>query len=151
MIRNAAKTLNSWADIASMAFLAVAAIIVFMQVVFRYVLRMGFAWTEELARYMIVYCCMVGASVVVRDDGHPKIEILTELLPSGVRRALEMALDLVVLFFLAVMTWQGIDSTIFGLTTRTAGLHMPWAVAYAAIPISGVLMAVQVLCRILGR
>lgn len=151
IVGSIAGAANSFADVVSVLCLAVAAILVFMQVLLRYVFRIGFVWTEELARYLIVYCSLIGSSIVVRNDAHPRVEVFVELLPHALRRYFSVLLDLLVLGFLGVLIWQGIESTMFGMRTKTPGLAMPWAYAYAAIPVSGVLMAIQVVFRMVSR
>ena len=119
IVGSIAGAANSFADVVSVLCLAVAAILVFMQVLLRYVFRIGFVWTEELARHLIVYCSLIGSSIVVRNDAHPRVEVFVELLPHALRRYLSVLLDLLVLGFLGVLIWQGIESTMFGMRTKT--------------------------------
>lgn len=142
-----AHTMNTYADRVSAVLMAAAGLVLLMQVVLRYAFSTGFAWSEELARYMIIYVSLIGSSVVISVDGHPRVDALLEWLPVNVRRYTRFALDFATLGFLCVLTWQGAESMMFGLTTRTPALQVPWAWAYASVPIGGILMAIQVLCR----
>ena len=144
-----AYAVNMWADRVCVVLLAGAGLTVLMQVMLRYVFHTGFSWSEELARYMVIYVSLIGSSIVIGGDGHPRIEILIEMLPMKSRRYTELTLNLLVFAFLCVLTWQGVESTVFGLNTRTPALQMPWAWAYVSIPVGGILMAIQVLCRMI--
>ena len=49
-------------------------ILVFSQVVMRYVFQSSLYWSEELARYLFVWQTWLGASLAVREASHIRIE-----------------------------------------------------------------------------
>ena len=55
------------------AFTMVSA--VFMQVIFRYVLKAPLSWSEELARYTFMWITFLGASVALRQNSLPNITL----------------------------------------------------------------------------
>src|SRR5690606_9920890 len=58
------------------------AIIVFLQFFTRYVMNDSFAWTEEIARYMLMWVTFVGAATAFRRGTHISVEAAQELLPA---------------------------------------------------------------------
>ena len=105
------------------SLLAIWAIValVFFQVFFRYVLGIGLAWPDEMARYfhiLIVFLCL---GSVTRDDRHIRIDILSRRLAS---EAIDVFL-LFTLFFTAVVLVAGaahVMTRIGGLRTPAAGM-----------------------------
>ena len=62
------------------------AFIVFLQFFTRYILNDSLAWTEEIARYALIWITFIGAAVVVRKNSHIAVEVLLHFLPAGSAR-----------------------------------------------------------------
>ena len=65
--------LNRWVLIALMAAMAV---LVFANVVSRYVFNYSFIWVEELSRYMMIWVGFLGAGLVLRVGAHIAVDVL---------------------------------------------------------------------------
>ena len=75
----------------------------------RYFLNDSAAWTEEIARYLLICTVFIGISAAVRDSRHIHVDFLYRLIPRLVGRVLSTLVDLVQIAFLAyavVLTWQ---------------------------------------------
>ncbi|MCW5656125.1 MAG: TRAP transporter small permease [Burkholderiaceae bacterium] len=82
---------------------------VFYQFFTRYVLNDSAAWTEEIARYLLIGTVFVGASIGVAKNNHIQVDLLYRYLPKGAARALAVAVDVLrIAFFgaMVVLTWQ---------------------------------------------
>src|SRR5215467_8529285 len=66
----------------------VLAATIFYQFFTRYVLNDSAAWTEEIARYLLIAMVFVGASAMVRLERHIHVDFLYRYLPRQVGRAL---------------------------------------------------------------
>ena len=94
------------------AFFWLLALNVFYQFFTRYVLNDSAAWTEEIARYLLICTVFVGIAWAVRDTRHVHVDFLYRLVPHGIARVLSTVVDIVkILFFAyaAVLTWQMMD------------------------------------------
>ena len=78
---------------------------VFYQFFTRYVLGDSAGWTEEIARYLLIVVCFVGASMGVRRNTHIHVEFLYRWLPGAVARAMSTFVDVVRIAFLGYATW----------------------------------------------
>src|SRR5258708_18859271 len=78
-------------------------IIVFLQVFSRYVLNSSFAWTEEIARYLLIAVTFVGGGIAVRKNSHIHVEILYVLLPKLGGRILATVVDVLRIGFLGLL------------------------------------------------
>lgn len=125
--------------------LIIAGLSIFMQVILRYVFEIGFPWTEELARYLVIYLSLIGSSIVVKNKDHPRIDMIYDLFSKKGQAFLSFLFNVLNLIFLLVLFWQGIDNTCFGLDTRTPALQILWAWPYASIPLGAGLMIFQML------
>jgi TRAP-type C4-dicarboxylate transport system permease small subunit len=94
-----------WEDWLALAVFWLLALDVFYQFFTRYVLADSAAWTEEIARYLLVVVCFVGAAMGIRRNTHIHVEFLYRWLPAGAARALSTFVDVVRLAFLAYATF----------------------------------------------
>ncbi len=85
------------------------AIVVFMQFFTRYVLNNSYAWTEEIARYLLIGVTFFGLFVVVRKESNIAVEIFYRWMPRRMRVALSTLVDLLAILFYGWMTWLCIE------------------------------------------
>jgi TRAP-type C4-dicarboxylate transport system permease small subunit len=76
-----------------------------MQFFSRYVLNDSIAWTEEIARYLLMVTAFMGAALAARRGTHIALEIVPNLLPPGPRRWVHLALGLMTIGFFAIAAW----------------------------------------------
>jgi TRAP-type C4-dicarboxylate transport system permease small subunit len=93
--------LEAWAALA--LFWALAGV-VFTQFFTRYALNDSAAWTEEIARYLLIGVVFVGASIGVAKNNHIQVDLLYRYLPARVCRWMAVAVDLVRIAFFGSMT-----------------------------------------------
>lgn len=87
---------------AALALFWALGLTVFYQFFTRYVINDSAAWTEEIARYLLIGVVFVGAAIGVRKNTHVQVDILFRYLPARACRALSTAVDAVrILFFAA--------------------------------------------------
>ena len=77
---------------------------VFYQFFTRYVLNDSAAWTEEIARYLLVATVFVGAAIGVSKNNHIQVDLLYRYLPPAAARALATLVDLLRVAFCGAMT-----------------------------------------------
>lgn len=118
------------------------------QILSRYLLAEPSSWTEELARFLLVWIGVLGASYAYREKMHLGIDLLSQRL-HGVRAVLlELVVNLVVMVFavavmivggyrLVAMTWE--------LNQISPALGIPMAWVYAVVPLSGLLIVLYAL------
>src|ERR1700754_2903598 len=67
------------------------AFIVFLQFFTRYVLNDSLAWTEEIARYGLMWVVFIGGAVVTRKNTHIAVELLSNVMRPGPLRSVLLA------------------------------------------------------------
>jgi TRAP-type C4-dicarboxylate transport system permease small subunit len=79
--------------------------IVFLQFFSRYVLNDSIAWTEEIARYVLMALTFTGSAMAARRGTHIAVEFLPNMLPAGPRRWLHLGAAGVAVAFYAISVW----------------------------------------------
>jgi TRAP-type C4-dicarboxylate transport system permease small subunit len=82
---------------------------VFYQFFTRYVLNDSAAWTEEIARYLLIGTVFVGASIGVARNNHIQVDLLYRYLPAGLSRWLSGVVDLLRVAFFGAMSWYTVQ------------------------------------------
>src|SRR5574338_1250598 len=92
------------------ALMALLAMLIFAQVVLRYLFAITPVWSEELGRYLLVWAVLAGSAVSVRGARHIRVEFLADLLPARARRAWYLLLDLAILALFVLLVGTGIEA-----------------------------------------
>jgi C4-dicarboxylate transporter DctQ subunit len=142
---------HSFEEILIGAMLATASVILFANVVARYVFNWGVPWVEELVRYEIIWMVFIGGSVAARKGVHIGVDILVNFSPPALRRPIALAINAISFVFCMFLVVLGgdlvVQTRMFGQVTPA--LEVPMWVVQTAIPLGGGLMAVRFLQRII--
>jgi TRAP-type transport system small permease protein len=107
---------------------------VFYQFVTRYVLNDSAAWTEEIARYLLIAVVFVGATIGVAKNMAIQVDFFYRHLPVVVGRWLSRAVDVVRIAFFAYAVVMTVEMMIkIGNQTRMTLVDAPMNVVYAAV------------------
>ena len=112
-----------WIDAFPFVAFWVLAFVVFLQFFTRYVLNSSFAWTEEIARYLLIWVTFIGMAMVVRKESNIAVEIFYRWMPIGLRRVLSTLVDLISIAFFAKMTLLCVD---LAQRTRQSMTSIDW-------------------------
>lgn len=102
------RFINRIALILCVALAGADLVVVIMEVVTR-TAGATFIWTEELSRWLLVWITFVGASVVLKEKGHIRVEFFMTLCPEKLAWFIRLIGEIGVLFFLSFFTvfaWQ---------------------------------------------
>ena len=100
-------------------------------------------WTEELARFLLIWISLLGAAWAAGKGLHLSITILPDRLVGANRKRLYRVIhSLVILFVFSVMVIGGarLMWLTYYLGQTSAALKLPMAVVYAVVPLSGLLI-----------
>lgn len=123
--------------------LALLVIAVFLQVIFRFILHQPLAWTEELARYCLVWLTFLGAAFAMSTKAHIGMEVFVNLFAIPIRKALYVLATIASLAFFLLMVVQGYDLSVKSMSQLSPVLRIPMGVIYAVLPLSGFILIVN--------
>jgi len=123
---------------------------VFYQFFTRYVLADSAAWTEEIARYLLIVVTFVGASMAVRRNTHIHVEFVYRYLPARAQRVMSTFVDVARIALLGYCTWLGAELVPRMHTLLMTVVDFPVSIIYGFVTAGFALMtfrAVQVAIR----
>ncbi|MGR3320335.1 MAG: TRAP transporter small permease [Pseudooceanicola sp.] len=128
-------------DLPGLFALWVLAVIVFLQFFTRYVLNDSLAWTEEIARYVLILVAFLGAVTVSRKGNHIFLEFFYRYLPPRPAKWLNVSMEALSLFFWGYLSWLAVE---LALKTRTkmASSEIPKSLLYWGVAIGLAAMAI---------
>ena len=121
------------------------ALLVFIEVISRYVFRRALLVGDEFAAYMLVALCFLGAAYTWREKGHVRITALVSRLPTKVASWLRLVtLTLVFLFVVGLcQASYGFMAMSFKLHMASPSwLHFPLQGPHMTLPIGFAILAV---------
>ena len=130
----------AWLVIVVMASLVID---VLWQVFTRFVLRDPSSFTEELARYLLIWVGLLGASYAAGKRMHLALDLLSMKLEGRRKRYLEIFIEgctLVFAFFVLVVGGVRLVWVTLFLGQTSAALQIPIGYVYLVIPLSGLLI-----------
>lgn len=134
--------------------MAVMVINVLWQVFTRYVTGNPSSFTDELARYLMIWVGVLGAAYVSGRNSHVAIDILPGRASSKNQKRLRILVTILVILFVLLAFVIGGSRLVYLsyiLGQQSPALHIPMAVVYLILPISGFLIIFYKLSDLLNR
>ena len=111
--------------------------------------------TDELGRSLMIWTAMLAAALLVREDGHIRITLVSDAVGPRAGLALYLVTQAITIGFLVlvIVTTLQVMPSLAKQRTVTLGISIAWV--YAALPVASALMIVFALDgirrRLLGR
>ena len=123
----------------------VLVVVVFIQVVLRYLFRYSLPWSEETARFLFLWIVWIGAAYAVKMRAHLKIDFVVNMLPQRAQKYMELFATLIWFAFCLFFTYKGVELTriLFVRGQITPVMKLPMAYVYAAVPTGAILMLLR--------
>lgn len=121
--------------------LAVGAVLVFYQVLTRFIFGDSATWTELVARGVVVWMVFLVCGAGFRLGLMIPLEFLRSVLPPQARNAVMWTVTALTLVFLGVLVWKGAEMAIRVNGQQVPMLGVRMSLFYAAIPV-GALLAI---------
>ncbi len=127
------------------ALLGTMIAVVFLQVIFRFVIKGSLPWSEELARYVMVWAVFIGASMGAKSGAHIGVEAFVKVLPEGWKKPLVIVSAAFSVLFCGVVFALSakVVINIFTSGQVSPAMEIPMYWAYAAVPVGILLMGVR--------
>jgi len=150
VLEKISRSINHWVEYLLFGLGFTMAIIVAAQVFFRYVLNRSLFWSEELARYLMVWLTFLGASVAYRRKLHPGIDVLYSKMPGLLRKISAITVHLASMLLFGVMIFYGYKFSYFVRLQITSALSLPKWIIFSIIPLSGLILLVHALAFLIS-
>ncbi|MGB1321167.1 MAG: TRAP transporter small permease [Vibrio gallaecicus] len=129
------------------ALLAGVVLLITVQVIMRYVFQNALSWSEELTLWTFIWFIWIGISYAFKERKHVKVTFFQDLLPIKAKAALEVVIDISVIVFLLIMTYQSykLISLPYVLSQKSVVLNLPIAILYASAPVGSLLSVFRII------
>lgn len=140
-MRVALEKINKVNEYFTMTMMVLMVVVVFMQILSRAVIGSSFTWTEEVARFFMIWVIFLGSAIAFRYGSHISIEAVYNLLSLRWKKIMHVLLTLVCLAFCYFLITKGFVLTQKSFTNLSPALGIPMGYVYMIMPISGIIMA----------
>ena len=138
-------------EVTIVTLFGVLTIVVFVQVVARYVFNQPPTWTEELARFCQVWIVLLASSICLRKGSHLSVDYLGPALPLRVRKALALITGCLIAIYSAVLVIWGVRLLMIGLAQTSPAMQLNMGWVYLIFPVAGGLMLLESILATLQR
>jgi len=137
------QTINKIIEIALVLIFALLVIDVVWQVFSRYVIGKSYSFTEEFARYALIWLSLLGTAYLNGKQSHLSMDYFLDKLPTDKKESRKKVIEVMMfLFALLVLVIGGgnLVYTTFILGQKSPAMNISLGYIYSIIPISGLLV-----------
>jgi TRAP-type C4-dicarboxylate transport system permease small subunit len=135
--KSAVRVLSLFGARASQMVLFAAVVIIFYDVIMRYVFNSPTTWVLEISEYMLVFIAIAGAADVQRKKTHIKMDFFYNKLTLNVRRCLDIIIHMTTVLFVFLLFMTSFQMTLIAYhygSKSNSLLGTAMFIPYAIIP-----------------
>lgn len=139
------KYLNSIEEIMGCSILVIMVIVLAIQVFSRKFLGTSFMWSEELARYCMIWMTFMGIGYGVKKHIHLEMTFVYEKFPPILKKSSQIFTNITVILFYSYSFSYCIDYVIYQHKIMSTGMKIPMSYIYSIVPIGIVIMVIRLI------
>jgi TRAP-type transport system small permease protein len=147
-VQKTAKGLNKFINLISVILLASMAILVFGNVILRYIFNSGIMWSEEMSRFLFIWLCFLGAVGAMWDNEHLGVDMIVKKLPGLLKKIVYTISSFIILYLLWLIIDGSWKVSILNLHTPAPVTGLPMFYIYITGVVMGVFMVGIVVANI---
>jgi TRAP-type C4-dicarboxylate transport system permease small subunit len=128
-----------------MTCFSVIGLVLFFQVLLRYCLDYPLTWSEELARYLLVWITFFGINYGIRRHKHIEMEYFFNKLPERLQTGIALLTNIMIL----LMMWKIFGSTLRFVSAQmrigSSAMQISMGIVYIAIPLGFLTSSISIL------
>ncbi|MCI2256807.1 TRAP transporter small permease [Domibacillus sp. PGB-M46] len=133
------RSLENTLNIIMALALAVMVVLVFGNVVLRYLFNSGITWSEEMSRYLFIWLTFLGAIGAFKNKEHLGVDMLIKRLPNKMKRVVLVISDLLILAVLFLVLDGSWKMTMINIDSKAPATGLPLAFVYG----TGILVSIS--------
>jgi TRAP-type C4-dicarboxylate transport system permease small subunit len=118
-------------------------VVVFIQVVMRYLLGSSLVWSEELARYVFIWMIYIGVSYGVKRQAHISVDAVALIFKRKGKLIFAICANLAFLAFAVLLCYYSFE-VVAQVTRKSPAMNIPMQLVYAAPMVGLFLTAIRV-------
>lgn len=120
-------------------------ILVFCNVVLRYIFDSGLIWGPELSRYIFIWMTFVGAIAALKHNEHLAVNMVIKRLPERIKKIVIILGNLIMLGVLYIVITGSWKMTVINKASSSPATGLPLSVIYVSGIVLGVSMVIIIL------
>ena len=141
-------SVNKLLNVIMVVCLATMVVLVFGNVVLRYVFHTGITWAEEMSRFMFVWLVFLGAIGALKDNNHLGVDLLVKILPANLKKGAYILSNLIMLYTLWLVLNGSLKMTNHTINSIAPATGLPYAIMNGSGIIMSICMAIILLHNI---
>lgn len=137
--------INWFVERACVLLLVLLVLDVWLGVLVRYVIPLPLTFTEELARYLMIWMALLAVSSGIVYREHIGVEFIFQRCPPEARRWLAVAFDVIGFVFFAALFWYGLEFVERGFKRMTMIYEIPKGYPFIGVPLAAGMACIQLL------
>jgi TRAP-type C4-dicarboxylate transport system permease small subunit len=137
------KTLGQVIDWSVSLLVVAMVVVVFIQVISRYVFNSPLYWSEEVARILFIWIAFLGAFLGLKSKAHVSVSSFVSLFAPRVQTVVFAVGSFLIFFYLLYLIQVGMGVAKVTSGTVTPALQIPYNFIHIIVPISAGLMVVH--------
>ncbi|MBM4763652.1 TRAP transporter small permease [Bacillus sp. B15-48] len=131
------KSVENIAKFLSIISTALLVIVMVLNVLFRYFLKIPLIWADEVSLFLFAWCTFLGASLTVRNGSMAAITILIDKFPTKVFKVVQVFVQFMIIIFSAIVVVYAIQWVTSPSTINTVSIssQVPMWVPYLVLPL----------------
>nr|WP_285890616.1 TRAP transporter small permease [Halalkalibacter oceani] len=115
-------------------------VVIFAQIISRYLLGESLSWSEELARFIMVWGVFIGSAIATRYQSLIAVEILPQKLPERFAKWVKLLVYAIIIIFCYYLFSYGIDMVRQVILQKSPAMQISMAIPYSSVPIGTLLI-----------
>lgn len=144
MAARASRRLNWIVERFCVALAVVLVLDVWLGVLVRYVIPVQLTFTEEAARYLMIWMALLAISSGIAHREHIGVLVIFERFPPVVRKWLAVAFDVIAFGFFALLFFHGVGFVERGFSRFTMIYEIPKAYPFISVPLASAVACMQI-------
>lgn len=140
------RYLDHFEEATSSAMLILVVVLMFSQVILRYVFGKSLAWSEEVAQMAFLCMVYIATALSAKQGAHIRVTAHLKYLPRSVRQFMILAGNVLWILFDLVVIWQGsvLVQSMITHPMKSAALEWDMAPLFAVIPFAFALQIIRI-------
>lgn len=128
-----------------MVFLVMMVVLIFWQIISRAVFGSSFSWTEELARFLMIWVMFLGAGIAFQYGAHISVESFVSRFPIHLQKIVQIIIAALSISLFLILLVKGYEISSKMMLQKSPALKLPMGYVYTIIPISAVLQILNII------
>jgi len=141
----ASRRVNWYVERACVALAVLLVLDVWLGVAVRYVLPFQWSFTEELARYLMIWMALLAISSGISHREHIGVLLVFERFPPSARKWLAVTFDIIAFGFFAIIFFYGLGMVERGFSRFTMINGIPKAYPFMGVPLAAAMACLQLI------